>query len=186
MNISPEEAARALGDIEASRTTMRVVIRSHRGHYHLWLWGSIWAAMALLAEYLGLPGMRIANCLVLGGFAASALIILGQKTQVRSTGHKRFVGMLAAIVVFAFVWPLVLRGPANPKSGFAYSALVSMFCYIMAGIWFDIYLLWVGLVVSALILTGLFFFPAIFWWWIAVLCGGTLIGTGFYVRFFWR
>jgi len=48
------------------------------------------------------------------------------------------------------------------------------------------YLLWLGLVVAALVLVGLFAFPALFWWWIAGFCGGTLILTGVYVRYVWR
>jgi len=183
MNISPEEAARALGEIEASRTAMRTAIRNYRGHYHLWLWGGIWVAVAMLAEF---HGPRIRFRLELAGFATTVLIILRQKAQIRSPGRDRFLGMLAAIIVYANVWPYVLGGPPNSKCGFAYGALVAMFCFVVSGIWFCSYLLWVGLVVSALILVGLFCFPAIFWWWIAIFGGGTLIGTGFYVRFFWR
>ena len=37
MNISPDEAAKALNEIEASRAAMRQAIRAHRGHLYLWL-----------------------------------------------------------------------------------------------------------------------------------------------------
>jgi hypothetical protein len=185
MNISPEEAARALGEIEASRAAMRTIIRGFRGHYYLWLWGGIWAAIALLAEFHLLHLLNVSHWLIYPGIAATFLIMFFQGAKIRLPVNKQFIGVLAAIVVFSFVWPLVLGHPANAKSGFAYGALVPMFCYIVAGIWFDCYLLWIGLLVSALILASLFFFPALFWWSV-VLCGGTLIGTGFYVRFFWR
>jgi hypothetical protein len=39
---------------------------------------------------------------------------------------------------------------------------------------------------TAFILVGLFCFAAIFWWWIAIFGGGTLIVSGFYIRYFWR
>jgi hypothetical protein len=186
MNISPEEAARALGEIEASRAAMRTAVRGFRGHYYLWLWGGIWMAMALRAEFRALPGLRMNHWLIYPGIAATFLIMLSQGTKIRSPINKRFLGVLAAIVVFSFVWPMVLGHSANGKSGFAYGVLVPMFCYIVAGIWFDCYyLLWVGLLISALILASLFFFPAFFWWSV-VLCGGALVGTGFYVRYFWR
>jgi hypothetical protein len=61
-----------------------------------------------------------------------------------------------------------------------------MLCYVIAGLWFDTYLLWLGLVMTAFILVGLFCFAAIFWWWIAIFGGGTLIVSGFYIRYFWR
>ena len=94
--------------------------------------------------------------------------------------------MLAAVILFSALWPLVLRAPVNDQAIFAYIGLVAMLCYIIAGIWFDTYLVWLGLVMTALILVGLFLFSSIFWWWIAIFGGGTLIVTGFYIRYFWR
>ncbi len=185
MNISPEEAARALRDIESSRAPMRTAIRGFRGPYQLWLWGCIWVVIALLAEFHLLHVLNVRDWLIYSGFAVSFLIFFCQGAKIRSPVNKRFLGVLAAIVVFSFIWPLVLGHPANAKGSFAYGALVPMFCYIVAGIWFDLYLFWVGLLASVLILAGLFIFPAFFWWSV-VLCGGTLIGTGFYVRYFWR
>jgi hypothetical protein len=186
MNISPEEAARALGEIEASRAAMRTAIRSFRGHYQLWLWGAIWAAMALLAQFYGRRGVQLFPWIVGIGLVPSFVLGYAQRCDVRMPVDKRFLGVLVAIIIYSFVWPFVLGWPRNVKFEFAYTALMSMFYYVVAGIWFDTYLLRIGLLVSALIITGLFFFPAIFWLWFAVFGGGTLIGTGFYVRYFWR
>ena len=186
MNLSAEEAAHALAAVETSRRAMRDVVRSHRGHLQLWLWGVIWIAMAMSAQFRGLAGVRLMPWLSLGGMVLSFIIGLSQSSHVRGPIDRRFLAVLVAIVGFAGVWPLVLGWPADPHAMFAYTALVAMFCYVVAGIWFDVYLLWVGLIISALILVGLFFFPAIFWWWIAVFAGGSLIATGFYVRYAWR
>ena len=49
MNITPEAAAQALRDIDSSRSMMRAAVRAHRGHLHLWLWGSIWMIIALIS-----------------------------------------------------------------------------------------------------------------------------------------
>ncbi len=186
MQLSPEDAARALAAIRTSRDAMRSVIRAHRGHYHLWLWGLIWIAMAMLAEYRGLAGIRLYPWLSLAGLAGSFVLGFLQGRQIRMPVDKRFLAVLAAVVLFAATWPLVLRAPADSQTIFAYIGLVVMLCYVIAGIWFDSYLLWLGLVMSALILVGLFYFSGIFWWWIAVFGGGPLIATGFYVRDFWR
>jgi hypothetical protein len=185
MNISPEEAARALGEIEASRAAMRTAIRGIRGPYQLWLWGGIWVVIALLAEFHRLNLLNINLWLILPGWVATFLIIVWSKAKIRSPVNKRFLGVLVAILVFTFIWPMVLGYPANAKNCFAYGALVPMFCLIVTGIWFDLYCFWIGLLISALILVGLFIFPALFWWCV-VLCGGTMIGTGIYVRYFWR
>ena len=57
--------------------------------------------------------------------------------------------------------------------------------YIVGGIWFDNYLLWVGLAVTALILAGFLLMPG-FFWGSTILCGAVLVASGFHVRYFWR
>jgi hypothetical protein len=58
--------------------------------------------------------------------------------------------------------------------------------YILAGLWFDICLLWTGILVTVFLLAGLWFFAPIFYWLFAIFGGGTLIGTGFYLRYVLR
>jgi hypothetical protein len=186
MQLSPEEATRALAAIQASRETMRSAVRAHRGHYHLWLWGLIWIAMAMLAEFRGPAGIRLLPWVCLAGVAGSFVLGFLQGRQIRMPLDRRFLGVLAAVVVFSALWPLLFRAPADNQTIFAYIGLVVMLCYIIAGIWFDSYLFWLGLVMAALILVGLWCFPGIFWWWIAIFGGGPLIATGFYIRYFWR
>jgi hypothetical protein len=186
MQLTSEEAARALAAIATSRAAMRSAIRAHRGHYHLWLWGLIWIAMALLAEFRGLAGIRLFPWLCAAGIVGSGTLGLIQSRQIRMPVDKRFLAVLAAVILFAFLWPLVLPPPVGDKAQFAYIGLVLTLCYVIAGIWFDNYLLWLGLLVTALLIVGLLFFAAIFWWWIAIFGGGTLILTGVYVRYFWR
>ena len=186
MQLSSEEATRALAAIEASRTAMRSAIRAHRGHYHLWLWGAVWIAMALLAEFRGEAGVRLFPWLCALGAAGSTVLGIVQGRQIRMRVDRRFLGVLAAVILFAVIAPQVLRPQANNVAIFAYLALVIALDYIIAGIWFDMYLLWLGGALAALILIGLFVFPALFWWWIAVFGGGTMIFTGVYVRYFWR
>jgi hypothetical protein len=186
MQLTSEEAARALAAIQTSRDAMRSAIRAHRGHYHLWLWGAVWIGMAMLAEFRGQAGIHLFPWLCVAGIAGSMALGAIQGRQIRGPVDKRFLGVLAAVVLFSALWPMVLRAPFNDQAMFAYLGLVSMLCYIIAGIWFDTYLVWLGLVMTVLILVGLFLFPTIFWWWIAIFGGGTLIITGFYIRYFWR
>jgi hypothetical protein len=186
MQLSPEEAAQALAAIRASRESMRSAVRAHRGHYHLWLWGAIWIAMALLAEFRGQGGVHLFPWICAAGFGGSLVLGCIQGRQIRGPVDKRFLGVLIAVILFAVLGPFVLRAQVNNQIVFAYAGLVAMLCYVIAGIWFDTYLLWLGLAITALILVGLFCFAAFFWWWIAIFGGGTLIITGFYIRYFWR
>ena len=186
MQLSSEEAARALAAIQTSREAMRSAVRAHRGHYHLWLWGVIWIALALLAEFRGQGGVHLFPWLCAAGIVGSGILGIIQSSQVRAPVDRRFLAVLAAVALFAFLAPLVLHASPDDKAVFAYVGLVAMVCYIIAGIWFDLYLVWLGLVIAVLILVGLFVFSTFFWWWIAVFGGGTMILTGGYIRYFWR
>jgi len=56
---------------------------------------------------------------------------------------------------FAALWPLVLRAPADNQAFSPTSASSSCSATSIAGNLFDTYLLWLGLVMTALILVGL-------------------------------
>jgi hypothetical protein len=188
-SISPGDAERALHSVEASRLAMRQTIRAHRGHFHLWLWGAIWIGMALTVYFCGANGERLLPVFALLGCAASTAIGIYQGRQIRSRIDKRFLAALGCLLAFGVLWPLILGGSDGPDPSirlFAFFSLLVMQVYVLAGIWFDNYLLAFGLIVSALILTGLFVFPGFFWLWFAIFCGGPVFLSGFVVRYFWR
>jgi hypothetical protein len=185
VNISPEEAARALHEIEASRTAMRVTIRAHRGHLFLWIWGCVWIAIAL-HDGFAVPKVSFANWVSAAGIVATVIVGFVQGGQIRSPINKRFIAVCVTLLLFGYgVWPVIFGGFHSYQAAFGYSTLIWMQLYIVAGIWFNNYWLWVGIAVSALILAGFIFFPAIFWVFM-LLCGLTTVCTGIYVRFFWR
>jgi hypothetical protein len=186
MNITPEEAARSLQDIEDSRRAMRSLVRAHRGHLFLWLWGGIWSLTSIV-NWIDSPRFWVfSNWLSVAGGVASVAIGFLQNSQVRSKIDRRFVAVCITMMVFGYgVWPLLLGGPHTYKSAYGYGTLIWMQIYIIAGIWFDNHWLWIGVAVSALILAGYVFFPQLFWAW-GLLAGLTMVATGFYVRFFRR
>ena len=122
----------------------------------------------------------------MAGGIASALVGRKQGAQIRLPASGRFLGVIAALLVFGALFPFVLHAQPEVRTIYAYMCLVAMQGYVVAGLWTDSYLLWLGLAVTGLVLTGLFLFPAIFWLWMAFFGGGSLIATGFYVRHFWR
>ena len=109
-----------------------------------------------------------------------------QSRRIRLPVNARFLGVLAALLGFAALFPFVLGAQPTVRAVYAYVCLVAMQAYVVAGLWTDTYLLWAGLLVTVLVLAGVVLFPAIFWIWMAVCGGGTLIATGFYVRHGWR
>jgi hypothetical protein len=188
--LSHTQAAQMLDSINQSRTAMRTAIRAYCGHWYLWLWGLIWLGMALLGQLLGNRAMPFMNGLCLIGLASSFLIGFIQSGQIRAPLDRRFLATLGALILFGyFVWPIVLGSPHRSDAFirvFAYYALVPMQVYVIAGIWFDNYLLWIGALISLSILLGLFFFSTIFWIWFAAFAAIPLLLSGFYVRYFMR
>lgn len=183
--ITPHEAASALASIDDARLTMRRALRAHRGHFHLWIWGAAWIAMPLLVWQGGERAMRHFPWICLVGALLSAGVAWGQSRQVKIPINARFVCALLAVIAFGVLFPLVL-GVRDARALFAYICLLAMQAYVVAGLWTDTYLLWLGLVVCGFILLGYFVFPEMFWPWMAACGGGSLILTGFYVRHFWR
>ncbi len=187
MNLSKEEAAAALVAVGKSQEALRQAFRAHRGHYHLWLWGGVWILMALTAHFGGPYGLqRYMGLFCLVGGVLSFAIGMLQANQVRVPVDRRFLRVLFALLGFAAVWLLVLRPDTTSERLFTYFALIVAQLYVVAGIWFDTYLFWLGLLLAVLLLVGFFFFLPIFWIWVAVFGGGSLILGGFYVRYFWR
>lgn len=186
MNLSPQEAAAALAEVDSARAAMRRAIRDHRGHFHLWIWGLAWVVMPLLAHVYGDPAAKWfgAVCFV-AGLASSAVGFL-QGRQIRQEVNYRLIGAIAALIAFAAACLFVLQTHPTLKSLYAYICLIVLQGYVVAGLWTDTYLFWLGLVVAVLVLIGYFFLPDIFWIWMALFGGGSLIATGFYVRYFWR
>jgi hypothetical protein len=186
-DLSPQEASALLADIENARATMRRAIREHRGHYHLWIWGAAWIAMPLSAYFYGDYAARYFPVICAVGGVLSFITGFTQTQQIRRPANGRFVAVMVTVWCFAALFPFVLRVPLDsPRHIYAYCCLVAMQTYVIAGLWTDTYLLWLGLLVTALVLAGVFLFPGFFWLWMAIFGGGTLVLTGFYVRHSWR
>jgi hypothetical protein len=68
----------------------------------------------------------------------------------------------------------------------AYFSVVPMFAYVVIGLYVERFLLWLGLLMTGLILVGYFFVWHYFYLWIGAVGGGTLIISGLYIRKFWK
>ena len=185
--ISPEEAAEALRQIESSKAVFRAAIGSGRGYWHLWLWGCIWIAQCMNCQFLPGNSLVVGNLLTCGGVIASLSFRCFKGNAIRAARDQRFLLVLLTLIATGILWPFILvHTSLGPKASATYSALVAMQCYIIAGIWFDNYLAIIGLITALLVLAGYGFFLPIFWWWMAIFGGGSLIIGGFYIRSRWK
>jgi hypothetical protein len=185
MEISTEEAARALEAIETSKLAMRRAIMTSRGPSQLWVWGLAWMAMAIVRK-IEYPRFWVAELWIsVVAILVSLAIGLIQGGRIRGRIDKRFMAVCATLLVTGYgIWPRFISFKGF-DAAFAYQMLVWMQLYIVAGIWFDTFLLWVGLVISALALAGFFAFPQ-FFWLATFMSGLVLVFSGFYIQRSWR
>jgi len=205
MDISKQEAQGSLDQIQAAVSQTRKRIAAGSTAPLLILWGAIWF-VAYLVTYLSYPfefelyclrlthrvsiGIHIAGLcwlvLVLIGMGASWIIGV-RRAPVKSPHNKRWGFCWLILFVYAGVW-LALLWPWNEYQINAFLASLPMFAYVVMGLWADRVLLWLGIVVTLLIIAGffLFLFQPAFWLWMAILGGGALAGTGLYIRKAWR
>jgi hypothetical protein len=126
----------------------------------------IWLIFAVLGYYLDIAATPYINALAIAGWAVSFLIAFIQSRQIRAPIDRRFVGAVVVLLLFGYLAPGILDVPDTAPfvRCFAYSALLWMQPYILAGLWFRIStLLWIGLLISLSILLGILVFSAIFW-----------------------
>lgn len=186
MTLSPEEIQQALDQVESGRRAARLALRRNGGHYHLWIWGTFWVVVPIVFQFSPGFASRYTWAFALIGAVASTFVgMFVEGSRLRMPLNTRFIALAVLLAVYSVAW-LVLLGSSSPKTIYAYFCTVSMFGYVAAGLWFDVFLVWVGIAATVLTLTGYYAFNSWFWIWMAVAGGGTLIGTGFYMRYFWK
>ena len=205
MEISKEQAQDSLSQIANIAKQTRKKIAAGSAGPILVIWGTIWFA-AYLVNYLGIifewkhihikTGSHSSITFFTASLAWPVLVVIGvfaswfidaRKGPTRSAYNKRLGFSWLILFLYANVW-LVLLTPWNAYQINAFVASLPMFAYIIMGLWMDRFLLWLGVVVTLLILTGFFMFylQPLFWLWMAVTCGGTLLGTGVYIQLRWK
>jgi hypothetical protein len=186
MDITTDEATRALEAIETSKMAMRRAIMNSRGPAYLWIWGAVWMAEAIVRK-MAHPRFWVTILWIsAAGLVASLVVGIAQSGKFRSRLDRRFLAVCATLLVFGYgVWPRFFSLFKTYDSAYAYQVILWMQLYIVGGIWFDTFLLWLGLLITAIILTGFLWFPE-FFWLSAFLSGVVLFCSGFYIKKCWR
>ncbi len=196
--MTPADARSALGEIEQTAAKIRRLIA--HGHFAplLILWGGIWIAGFGCQQFFPAQAGWAWLVLDLGGFLGSWLVAVRQQSPMKKKGDPRIGLFWVALMVYGVIWMgLLLSFPdaRNPSAEFlaamtrrtgAYWATVPMFGYVVAGLFLDRFLAWLGLAVTGLTLLGFVFAGDYFSLWVAITGGGALILSGLFIRKFWR
>ena len=200
--VSPtkDEARAALTEIDLVMARTRTAIARGPSAPLLILWGCIWSIADLTTQYHPQALQWLWWALDLIGFASTCWIIRNHRARVKSPGGWRYGVFWGAILFYAILWLNLLvpvKWPQTPQQWVefepifrrvtAYFHTIPMFAYVIGGLFVGRrYFIWIGLLVTALILAGYCWAGAYFYLWLAVTGGGSLLFSGIIIRKFWR
>jgi hypothetical protein len=189
MNVTRDEAAKALGDIDKATNKLIELKGYHHGAPHFIVWGFVWLIANTITQFwpqyaqtawLSLLGLGMVSSTVIGILQARS-----QKpgiSKFTDAGFGRKMGMTSGII-FVFIFCLMLI--SQPESNREANAMISIlfpFLYMCGGIWAGWRLFAIGLFTAAAILFGYFYVKEWFDLWMAVFAGGSLLAGGLWLR----
>jgi hypothetical protein len=180
LSLTPNEAADALRDIEATGRRSGAAYSYAMAAPHFILWGVIWVigygASAVRMEWSVIwPALSLLG--TIGSF------YIGWRTK--SVGRKydwRYIATFVA--VFAFIACLfAILPPHTPEQVSAFFPILVALYYSLIGIWTrGVRIVVLGIAVAVLTVGGYFYLPAHFLALMAGVGGGGLILGGFWLR----
>ena len=189
MDISPAEAEETLAAIQAVARKTQRSIASGGTYVTLIITGIIWLIGFTCTQFLPpetagyiWAGLSIIGC-VLG-------TILGFRRgkRVRSPMTVPMAKRVITFWLLLICYGIAAITIAKPTDGKQVAILVILFVMLgqlAMGLLFSFSLFWWALPITALALIGYFFFPSIFYFWMAILGGGGMIAFGLYIRYRW-
>jgi len=198
---NPEEARAALAEVDRVLTQTRLAIAQGPSAPLLILWGVIWMIADLTTQFYP-PAMQWLWLLLdLVGIFGSWWLATRHRVQVkRPSGWGWRIGAFWGILFFyssLWLWLLVpghWPQTAQQWNDFwpmykrisAYGHTIPMFAYVVGGLWLGRFFVWLGLLVTALVLIGFCYVPDYFFLWLAATGGGSLVISGVFIRKFWK
>jgi hypothetical protein len=190
MNISREDAAKALAEIGEARESAQSFSYYRKAAPYFLVWGVVWiVANGLTAFRPAYANNFWAWAVVFGVLASVATGVVAGRDRpadpeaARSCmqRNRRFGLSFLAIIAFLLSTIVILQ----PSSGVRLNAYISLFwalMYVLAGLWGAARVAWLGVAVAVAVLVGYFGFPQYYAAWMAVVGGGALLLGGLILR----
>jgi hypothetical protein len=189
MNVTRDEAAQALKDIDAASDKVVRLKGYHHGAPHFMVWGLVWITANTITQFwLQYSNIAWISCLAAGmvlstfiGFMQSRHVKPGAAAAIdKRVG--RNIGITSGIM-FVFIFCLI--SIARPETNREVNAMISIlfpFLYMCAGLWAGWRLFAIGLVTAIAIMVGFYYIHEWFDLWMAVFAGGSLLAGGLWLR----
>jgi len=180
--IDSHQASSALADI----TDIARRVRQSRLYQHassmLMLWGALTFVGYLLT--FGMPSFAGYGWVVvfIAGVAGSVLIgALSRRRAGVNTFDARATAAIVVFIAFGAIWSIGV-GQFTPRQLSAFWTTYFMLPYIMIGLWLGSALVVIGTAIITLTLIGYFYAGPWFPLWMALVNGGGLLLSGFWMR----
>jgi len=191
MNINDQQAKESLEMIQQTTEKTKKALASHASPW-LILWGALWVAAYTTCHFYGeFAGYIFALMGIIGTLGSGILIWLDKtkgpvKTDSKNPTDKKILWIWFILSVYVVIWIFIM----SPSSGLQTNVFIItavMFAYIIMGVFYEVPLLTIiGIFVTGLSVLAYYLFPAYYCLTIAIFGGGTLLGTGIYIRLKWR
>lgn len=189
MNVTRDEAAQALADID--RATNRVVELKgyHHGAPFFIFWGLIWLAANIVTQFRPDLADWAWGGGVIAGMAISTIMGIMQarnaKPGAASSIDKRIgarIGMTSGVMFLFILCMIYIAQPDTSRETNAMISIFFPFMYMAGGLWAGWRLFAIGLVTAIAIMVGYIWVKDWFELWMGVFAGGSLIAGGLWLR----
>jgi hypothetical protein len=189
MDISPNEAEKALEDIQAVARRTQQSLTGTGTFLTMIITGAIWLIGFTCTQFLPLmvigyiwAGLSVFGCLL------GVIIGLRMGNRHRSPHTPimaRRVGIFWLLLFLFAVAFFTVAQPTDGKQATMFVILFNLLGQMGMGLLFSFSAVWWTIPITILALIGYFLFPGIFYLWIAILGGGGMIALGLYIRSRW-
>ena len=192
MNVSQEEARASLSTIRDASVQTRRAVTSAYANPLLILWGTLWIIAFTATHFYISYAYHIFTAMAVVGSMVTAIIcrLFYSRAPFRDDPSEllgwRIAGLWILLFVYIIIW-LFLFAPFSGMQCNAFISTAGMFAYVVMGLWFkSTFMIVLGLAMTGGTLVGFFLLTSYYCLWMAIMGGGTLLGTGLYLRLRWR
>jgi hypothetical protein len=181
MNIDPAEAEKALASIRDTETQMNRALSASGGAYQIIIWGLFMAIGYTLNQFSD----RLPLAVVVGVWVTITILANAICWTIGFRRARKFHNPYGARLGFLWIVFLLFAAlgaffvhPDGPREINLLAYLVVMLWLAVMGLWVDLRLLWISLAFTGLMLFGYFVLTDYFFLWLAIVGGGSMIGSG--------
>jgi len=182
MNLSKQEAQESLTDIENVISQTRKAIARSGASFALITWGVIWVLGFSGTQFLPKIAGPIWLMLDFIGFVATWMKM--RKSAHQQPANHRVLWAWLVLAGYMTFWVSLFH--SNGREMIAFVSTLPLCIYVICGLWFGRFWIWLGLIVTAFTIMGYLLFPVWFPLWMAIAGGGSLIVSGLYILKFWK